>query len=60
MSSLSKKLVFAGAMLLLLLVLVLPGRAHDYQQAEQQSRVQATQLSHYFSSELARFKTILP
>ena len=59
MSSLSKKLVIAGAMLLLLLVLVFyVGRAHDYQQAEQQSRVQATQLSHYFSSELARFKTI--
>ncbi|WP_462168326.1 sensor histidine kinase [Pseudoalteromonas lipolytica] len=59
MSSLSKKLVAAGAILILLLVLVFYiGRQHDYTKASQLSRVQAVQLSHYFSSELERFQTI--
>ena len=59
MSSLSKKLVAAGAVLILLLVLVFYiGRQHDYTKASQLSRVQAVQLSHYFSSELERFQTI--
>tara|TARA_Y100000782_G_scaffold115475_1_gene158932 strand:- start:5698 stop:7437 length:1740 start_codon:yes stop_codon:yes gene_type:complete len=59
MSSLSKKLVGAVALLVCLLVLVFYfGRQHDFDKAKQQSAVQASQLSHYFSSELARFATI--
>ncbi|MEZ7186845.1 ATP-binding protein [Pseudoalteromonas sp. DY56-GL22] len=59
MSSLSKKFIAAGVLLIMLLILVFYlGRSHDYEQAQHQSQTQATQLSHYIASELARFKTI--
>lgn len=59
MSSLTKKLLSAGLLLVLLLVVVFYlGRQHDLKQAQQQSVLQASQLSHYFTSELNRFAEI--